>query len=89
MTEPITDEEFRRKYRAYDRPSIDDLIRLHMTDVERHEVIGHLISEREADSSTDNDKKPSAGPDSPLEEIARFRDIMALHKRLLKYDDEP
>lgn len=95
-----TNEEFSRCYEAFEREAIEAfLASLEHTGQELHEGIEYLIQERERlrdaqmsalEVASARLMKELAGVNQRklLEELACFKDLLALQRRLLKENDE-
>ena len=92
----MTDKEFFNNYEAHEKDSLDDFIkRYSSTETELRETIAYLIDHRELlrdaeletlKAETENliEKLKDTKRKELLEEIECFKDILALHKRLLQ-----
>ena len=88
-----------KNYEAHEKDSLDDFIkRYSSTESELRETIAYLIHHRELlrdaeletlKAETENliDKLKDTKRNELLEEIECFKDILALHKRLLEKND--
>lgn len=97
---PAEDDEFIRKYEAFERDAVEAfLTNLERTGQELRDGIEYLIRERERlrdaeiaalETASAKLMKQLAGFNQRklLEELACFRDVLALQRRLLEKDDE-
>lgn len=95
----MADEEFFRKYATYEKESAEDFIKRHdSTERELRDTIAYLIRHREMmrdvelkKLETEAEKLIEKLKDTKrkelLEEIECFKEILALHKRLIRKDD--
>ena len=96
-----TDEEFYRKYEAYENETTDEFIRRFSTsEAELRDIIAYLIHHRELNRDMELEKLEAEADmlieklrDNQLarlmESIASFREILALHKKLIEENNKP
>ncbi len=95
-----SNEEFFKKYEAYENESTEDFIRRYSsTESELRETIAYLIQHREMIRDVELDrleiesqklieKLEEINRQKLLEEIKCFKDILALQKRLIQNNDQ-
>lgn len=98
---PLPDEEFFKKYDAYEKESVEDFIRRYgSTEKELREMISYLIGHREmmrdveikkleSEAQSLLDKLKETNLRKLVEEIECFKDVLSLHKRLIEENDKP
>lgn len=98
---PLSDDNFIKKYEAYEKESIEDFIRKYSsTERELRETISYLIRHREmmrdveikkleSEAQSLLDRLKETNLKKLVEEIQCFKDIFSLHKRLIEENDKP
>ena len=98
---PLSDDEFIKKYEAYEKESVEDFIkRSSSTEKELRDTIEYLIRHREmmrdveikkleSEAQRLLDKLKETNLKKLVEEIECFKDVLSLHKRLIEENDKP
>ena len=101
MKKETSNEEFFKKYEAYEKESVENFIkRYSSTEKELRDTIDYLIRHREmmrdveikkleSEAHTLLDKLKETNLKKLVEEIECFKDVLALHKRSLENNDKP
>lgn len=97
----MENDEFIKKYQAYENESTEDFIRRYSsTQAELRDIIAYLIRHREMMRDTELEKFEAEAEelirklsenktDVLLEELSCFKDILALQKKLLEQNEQP